>query len=104
MGARVLLPELLHLVLFAILVQEVGRAVRANDAHVRTAARAQVVEDARVNRISRQLDGFGFLRITPRHDANLHIGLISVLQHRHSGVGARTKCIVGQGVNTTRDG
>ena len=54
MRARVLLPELLHLVLLAVLVQEVRRPVRADDAHVRAATGAQVVEDARVDGVCRQ--------------------------------------------------
>lgn len=101
MRARVLLPELLHLVLLAVLVQEVRRPVRADDAHVRAAAGAQVVEDTRVDGVCRQLDRLRFLRLSPEPRNHLHIRLISVLQHGHGRVGAGAQRVVGETVHAT---
>lgn len=66
MRAGVLLPELLHLVLFAVLVEEVRRPVHADDTHVRAAARAQIVEDTRVDSVGRQLNRLCFLQLSPQ--------------------------------------
>ena len=71
----VLSAELLHLVLLAIFLQEIRRPVLADDAHVRTTARTQVVEDSRVDRVRRQLQRLCFLHRIAHRDPTSISGL-----------------------------